>query len=186
MVDGANYDAKLGNNSPSTEPSAVLVGAPAPAVVTNAAEPIDRSVSDDLFPLGRRSAEPPASQAPSTERDGTASTGVPFSFGPPPPAACSTSRCGCGHVWRPELRIATCPGCAAPMLVLLMQNCPACNEPTSATNLRLDHMPQASGQLMPICRGAATLAEPILIELRHTHAADEEARHVVREVVSKV
>lgn len=179
MVDRANYDAKLGKNSPSTDAAAVLVAG-------QAADTAAFAFDLEPFPLGRRSAEPPASQAPSTERDGTASTGAPFSFGPPPPPACSTSRCRCGHVWRPELRIATCPGCAAPMLVLLMQNCPACNEPTSATNLRLDHMPQASGQLMPICRGAATLAEPILIELRHTHAADEEARHVVREVVSKV
>lgn len=72
------------------------------------------------------------------------------------------------------------------MLVLLMQNCPACNEPTAATDLRLDHMPAASGQLMPICRGGATLAEPLRIELRHSHAEDEEKRHVVREVVSKV
>ena len=186
MVDAGNYGPKLGTNSApegSTGDAIVLrsldsamLGDSIPELMR---QPIDRSVSLQ----GAAPAEPPASSAPSTEGG---LTPVPFSFGPPPPPACSISKCAKGHQWRPELRIAVCPGCQSPMLVLLMQNCPACNEPTAATNLRLDHMPQQSGQLMPICRGSATMAEPILIEMRHQHAADEQERHVVREVVSKV
>ncbi len=72
------------------------------------------------------------------------------------------------------------------MLALAMQNCPACNEPTASTKLRLDHMPLHGGQLLPLCRGSATLAEALAIEIQHGHAAEEEERHVVREVVSKI
>lgn len=76
------------------------------------------------------------------------------------------------------------------MLALMMQNCPQCNEPTAATDLRLDHgtlplLTDGNGQLRPLCCGAQTLSEALRIEIRHSHAQDEERGHVVREVVSK-
>lgn len=173
MVDASETVPKLHQNAPTGGAAAVLEP-PAGAVLR----------SDPNFPPTGPSPEPPASLPVSSEREGVP-PGIPFSFGPPAPPACSISRCPAGHEWTPELRIARCPGCQAPMLVLLMQNCPACNEPTAATQLRMDHMPQASGQLMPLCRGSATLAEALQITLQHTHAADEQAGHVVRDVVSK-
>lgn len=183
MVEAANYPAKLGPVAPSTERLEVLRQLAIKDCAMRVSQPIDRSVSpQDVVP----SSESPASLATSnTERDSTL-PGVPFSFGPALPQPCSVSRCAAGHEWVPQLRIAQCPGCGAPMLVLLMQNCPACNEPTAGSDLRLDHMPQASGQLLPICRGSATMAEAIKIELKHSHAADEQREHVVRDVVSKV
>lgn len=165
VVDG-NSAPKYPENAPSTDAPTVPVPAPLESVP----------------PAGRR-LDPPARFAPALAEGGPAP--APFSFGPAPPRPCSVCRCPAGHEWIPQFRLTACPGCHAPMLVLLMQQCPVCNEPTAATDLRLDHMPQASGQLLPICRGSATFAEALKIELRHQHAQDEEARHEVREVVSK-
>lgn len=71
------------------------------------------------------------------------------------------------------------------MIALMMVQCPVCNEPTSASALRIDHIPQGGG-IMPLCRGGGSMAELLVVELRHEHAAVEEQRYTERAVISKV
>lgn len=100
------------------------------------------------------------------------------------PVPCTTHKCANGHSWAAVLRVAACPGCGSAMLALMMVNCPVCNEPTSTTAIRLDHLPQG-GQVLPLCKGSATLAEAKQIVIEHTHAADEQEAKNERVMISK-
>ena len=71
------------------------------------------------------------------------------------------------------------------MMAMLMSNCPICNEPTSKSYLRIDHLPQG-GSITPICKGSETLAESTMVTLEHTHYAVVEEAYKDREVISKV
>ncbi len=97
---------------------------------------------------------------------------------------CTSSTCTAGHVWPATLRVAQCPGCGGGVLALMMVNCPVCNEPVATTTIRMDHLPQ-NGQLLPLCRGSATLAEAKVITIEHTHATDEQSSEVKRQMISK-
>lgn len=67
---------------------------------------------------------------------------------------------------------------------MLMAQCPVCNEPVAETLIRIDHLPQG-GQLLPLCKGSATLAEVKQIIIKHTHARDEQDAKAERVMVSK-
>lgn len=102
-----------------------------------------------------------------------------------PPEACTLLTCPNGHKWVPTLESTYCPGCRASILVLKMVNCPQCNEPSGTLRVRMDHLPKG-GSITPLCRGSATMAETIGIEVKLNHAAQEAANHVHREVPSKI
>lgn len=70
------------------------------------------------------------------------------------------------------------------MLALMMVNCPICNEPTNNTFLRMDHLAQGGG-IQPLCKGGATLAETIGLQIPHNHAAQEQTNYKEREVITK-
>lgn len=121
---------------------------------------------------------------PSSDARGQATAMV--DFGPEAPIAkCSTSKCSAGHVWTPVIQMAKCPGCDAPMLVVKMVNCPMCNEPVRSTTLRVEHCPHG-GQITAVCLGHASLNEVLAVEFTHEHAQQEQDKHVVREMISKV
>jgi hypothetical protein len=107
-------------------------------------------------------------------------------FGPEQaaPIQCSRHECENGHKWPIKLALINCPGCGGQMFALMMVQCPICNEPTKLTAIRMDHLAQGGG-IMPICKGSATLAESITIQMDHAHATQEQARYIEREVISK-
>ena len=108
-------------------------------------------------------------------------------FPEPGPAAqvCSYNRCSRGHTWAPTLTLTRCPGCSGHVLAIKMENCPQCNEPCRDFALRADHLsPQM--QVAPLCQGAATLAEAVLIQLRHEHVEQEEAKPPAPRVEQKL
>lgn len=112
--------------------------------------------------------------------------GVPFDFGTPPPAEpCSWNECSRGHKFPPFIQLAQCPGCKGPIIAVKMVNCPICNEPVARVAMRLEHLPQ-SGQITPMCQGAATLNEVIQLKVERNHARLEEAAYKDREMISKV
>lgn len=98
---------------------------------------------------------------------------------------CSKHKCPNGHEWPVRVAVVKCPGCQNDMLALMMVQCPVCNEPTSNSFLRIDHLPQG-GAIMPLCKGGGSLAELLLVELRHEHAQSEQNIYKDREVISKV
>lgn len=98
---------------------------------------------------------------------------------------CSYNECPQGHKWPPVLRVAQCPGCGGPILAIKMVQCPICNEPVTHRVIRADHLPHG-GQITPMCRGAASLAEVTSIDIKCGHAEDEQKKYVDREMPSKV
>lgn len=110
----------------------------------------------------------------------------PFNFNEPAAfVPCSANVCINGHEWEPVLAIAKCPGCAAPIQVIKMLNCPLCNEPVERVRFRTDHL-ASGGQIAPMCRGSASLAEVTSVELIREHAREEERAHIVKEVPQKL
>lgn len=98
---------------------------------------------------------------------------------------CTLASCHAAHTWQPTLAIAKCPGCQGPILALQMRQCPVCNEPVSKLTLRMDHLP-TGGVITPMCRGSASLAENLQIEVTFGHAEAEAAAYIPKEVVSKL
>jgi hypothetical protein len=88
---------------------------------------------------------------------------------------CSENICANGHSWPPTLALSSCTGCGSPVLAMLMENCPYCNEPTQVTRLRTDHFP-SGGQVVKACKGQVGSAEITIIELERTHAVEVESR----------
>ena len=127
--------------------------------------------------------------SPQTASPGSAPptpSGAAFEFGEVPPhSPCSANVCPNGHEWAPIFGLGKCPGCASPILVVKMVNCPVCNEPVRALRYRTDHMPHG-GQLTPMCLGVASLAEVTVVELERHHAQQEEQGYKQREMVTKV
>lgn len=106
-------------------------------------------------------------------------------FGPDAPAvSCSWNECTDGHRWPPAMQVTGCPGCKAPILAVKMVQCPVCNEPVTKLVFRSDHMPHG-GQVTPMCRGAASLNEVLMVAIDRGHAASEAASHTEREMISK-
>lgn len=106
-------------------------------------------------------------------------------FGTPPHREpCSWNECSKGHKFSPIVQVAGCPGCGGPLVIVKMVNCPLCNEPVSKLTLRTEHIPQG-GQIQPMCAGGASLNEVDQIVLNRRHAAEEEANHTVRPMISK-
>lgn len=108
--------------------------------------------------------------------------GTPITIAEPQAlAACTYNECPKGHRWDALLQLTACPGCGKQMLAVKMVNCPICNEPTKAFHLRTDHLPgnssaPARGVITPVCKGAASLAEIIFVDVTRGHAAAEQAR----------
>lgn len=98
---------------------------------------------------------------------------------------CSYNTCSAGHIWMPQMQITQCPGCRAPMLAVKMLQCPICNEPVVKLVFRSEHLPQG-GQITPMCYGAASLNEVQVITVARQHAAQEQSKHEVREMISKI
>lgn len=90
---------------------------------------------------------------------------------------CTYSECTAGHRWGPRVVVAQCPGCQAPLLAFEMVNCPVCNEPTSRTVLRTEHVTAAMG-VNAACRGEASRGERGVVELeRSFHLQTEAGAH---------
>lgn len=102
-----------------------------------------------------------------------------------PQNLCTFNSCPAGHIWPAVMAITKCPGCSQAVLAIKMLNCPICNEPTSKTVLRTDHMPHG-GALTAICRGASSLADVGQIELLRRHAETEQESYIEREMIGKV
>lgn len=88
---------------------------------------------------------------------------------------CSENVCSKGHKWIPTVGIAKCPGCQAPVLMVLMENCPWCAEPVEGLKLRTDHAARGLGVAMA-CKGQLGSAEMGVIELRREHAREIEVK----------
>ena len=98
---------------------------------------------------------------------------------------CSSNICTNGHEWLPEIGLAKCPGCTAPLLAIKMVQCPVCNEPVAKFRLRSDHLPKG-GVITPICRGSASMAEVTVMEVHRAHYLHEQENHKVREMPVKL
>lgn len=103
----------------------------------------------------------------------------------PTPSACSAAVCTQGHEWQMVMQLAPCPGCKSGLLALKMDNCPRCNEPAASLRLRTDHLPRG-GNIVPLCKGSATLAETHTIHVDFGHYRKEQKNHVIREMPCKL
>lgn len=113
-------------------------------------------------------------------------TPSPFTYSDPAPqVGCSVMSCSGGHEWTPTLQITQCPGCKSPIVAIKMVNCPNCNEPAVALRLRSDHLSRGAA-ITPICRGSATQAEVITMDIELRHSAILQANHVERVLPSKI
>jgi len=113
-------------------------------------------------------------------------TPSPFTYhDPAPQVACSVMACPSGHEWSPTLQITQCPGCKSPILAIKMVNCPQCNEPASALRLRSDHLSRGAA-ITPTCRGSASQAEIIMLDIKLQHATILQENYKERELPSKV
>jgi hypothetical protein len=101
------------------------------------------------------------------------------------PVLCSNLTCSNGHAWPLEIQVTSCPGCKSPILAVKMVNCPICNEPSASMALRIDHLSRGQA-ITSLCRGSASLADTHQIELKLTHAQDEQEKHKIREMPGKV
>jgi hypothetical protein len=81
---------------------------------------------------------------------------------------CSWMECSRGHRFLPQLGIATCPGCNAPILARRMVNCPVCNEPTVKVQIRTDHISKGM-RIVPMCQGGKSQGEVAAIEMECRH-----------------
>ena len=77
---------------------------------------------------------------------------VSFPQTPKPVQPCSENVCERGHRWAPTLALTKCQGCQAPVLAVLMTNCPVCNEPVARFKLRTDHL-AGGGPVVKACKG---------------------------------
>ena len=86
---------------------------------------------------------------------------------------CAASFCHAGHMWRPQLALTRCTGCANDVLALRMVLCPACNEPAIRHELRVDHIAHGMKAGVASCRGEKCEGEVINVQLQHSkHHAD--------------
>ncbi len=81
--------------------------------------------------------------------------------------SCSTNSCPNGHEWAIQVGIAKCRGCESPVLTVRMQNCPFCNEPASATNMRTDWLAAGMVAGAAICKGELSFGDTGIIEIAH-------------------
>lgn len=86
------------------------------------------------------------------------------------PVSCSIMVCSGGHEWTPTLQITQCPGCKSPLLAIKMVQCPKCNEPACSMRLRVDHLSRGAA-ITSICRGSASQAEVISLDIELRHSA---------------
>lgn len=82
---------------------------------------------------------------------------------------CTSNQCSGGHVWPAKLALVDCPGCAAPVLLVLMEQCPQCNEPTQTFRMRTDHIMKGGGYTAQ-CKGQKNAAEVTEICMERQHA----------------
>src|SRR5436190_878724 len=73
---------------------------------------------------------------------------------------CSWAQCAAGHQWVPTLALVPCEGCKAQALMVKMENCPFCNEPTTKVGLRTDHIPSGAG-VAKRCQGQQPPGESV-------------------------
>ena len=76
---------------------------------------------------------------------------------------CSYFSCANGHGWPPEIGMATCPGCKAPLVAIRFRNCPVCNEPAGRWTVRVDRTSQAMG-VPAVCKGQQGTGETHMID----------------------
>ena len=113
-------------------------------------------------------------------------TPSPFTYEEQPLAVlCSVMACQSGHTWVPTLQVTQCPGCKSPLLAIKAVNCPQCNEPSTSLRLRSDHLSRGTA-ITPICRGSASQAEIIQLDIPLQHAALVQANFKEREMPSKI
>ena len=86
-----------------------------------------------------------------------------------PTALCTSNQCAAGHVWPAKLAIVDCPGCKGHVLLVLMEQCPTCNEPTATFRMRTDHVMKGGGYTAQ-CQGQKNAAEVTEIVMERTHA----------------
>ena len=85
---------------------------------------------------------------------------------------CSWNECGNGHRWPLVAITAKCDGCGTPVLVTKMDNCPACNEPSKTSGIRVDHVHMVKGQPIPVvrfCQGQPSPAEVVEMRMHREH-----------------
>jgi hypothetical protein len=87
---------------------------------------------------------------------------------------CTYNACLNGHQWQATLALGECPGCKAPVLVGLMENCPICNEPTAQLVLRADHVMKGGG-ISAQCLGQMNFAEVLQVTMKREHYCQAEA-----------
>jgi hypothetical protein len=81
-----------------------------------------------------------------------------------PKVLCTYYTCTQGHQWTPKVALTPCAGCGAPVVVVMVQNCPVCNEPTSKLRVRTDHIPNKGG-VARVCLGEPSGGDVVEVEM---------------------
>lgn len=137
--------------------------------------PLSGPKTIDLTPIEEGWVDPTAT--PPTE----GSQGLDGNAGPPDAnkafVPCSFFSCSNGHMWPPEIQVATCPGCRGPIIGVRFRNCPACNEPGLSWTLRHDRIPVRGDQpiaVAAVCRGQEGPAETQMVDFKVIPEKDPE------------
>jgi hypothetical protein len=88
---------------------------------------------------------------------------------------CSWNECLNGHKWKPAVIAVECPECKSPSIMVRMENCPFCNEPTKKISLRSDHIPRGAG-VSKRCSGEKIYGESLDIQLEREHWKEFEVK----------
>lgn len=88
---------------------------------------------------------------------------------------CSYFSCANGHGWPPEIGMAGCPGCKAPVVAIRFRNCPVCNEPAGRWTVRVDRTSPAMG-VPAVCKGQQGTGETHFIEFSVVQEKDPESQ----------
>ena len=81
-----------------------------------------------------------------------------------PPKPCSGSLCKNGHTWKPTLALARCEGCGGDVLLVKLENCPFCNEPSVRFGVRVDFIPTGAG-VAKRCLGQHVHGESVDVDM---------------------
>lgn len=87
---------------------------------------------------------------------------------------CTFNQCSRGHRWPPKLQISNCPQCHTPVIAMLKEQCPICNEPVDKCVLRSDHTPRGAG-VPPACTGQTGMSDCIEMVLVRDYPGKERA-----------
>jgi hypothetical protein len=86
---------------------------------------------------------------------------------------CTTHVCRNGHKFPAIMSLYPCPGCRTPGLMVMMVNCPYCNEPVDKTILRTDFLPKGAG-MAKRCQGEMVYGESLNVEIERHYSKEVE------------